>query len=234
MARRRGSGPRRPDTARNPSVRVRTAKGRKTSSTRWLQRQLNDPYVAEARRLGYRSRAAFKLIQLDDRFHILKRGARVVDLGAAPGGWAQVAAERVDGNGRGRVIAVDLLEMEPLPGVEVMQLDFSDEDAPDRIREMLDGPADVILSDMAPPATGHAATDHLRIVALCEMAFEFACETLAPGGAFIAKVWQGGTEHELLAQIKQAFVTVKHVKPPASRAESAELYLVATGFRGAS
>jgi 23S rRNA (uridine2552-2'-O)-methyltransferase len=218
---------------RDMAVRVKTAKQRKPSSTAWLARQLNDPYVAEARRLGYRSRAAFKLIELDDRFHVLKRGARVVDLGAAPGGWTQVAAARIGAaEGRGRIIAVDLLAIDPIPGATILQLDFLDAAAPAAIVAELKGPADVVLSDMAQPATGHSATDHIRIVALAEAAHLFATEILAPGGTFIAKVFQGGTEGQLLAALKRDFATVRHAKPPASRAESAEVYVVAQGFKG--
>jgi len=215
------------------ALKVR-ARGRTPSQVRWLQRQLSDPYVAEARRCGYRSRAAFKLAELDDRLRLLKPGARVVDLGAAPGGWTQVAVARTRAGepGGGRVVAVDLEEMKPFPGVGMLALDLLAEGAPARIRAVLGGPADLVLSDMAPRATGHAATDHLRIVALAEAAAEFALGTLAPGGAFIAKVWQGGAETALLARLKRAFVKVRHMKPPASRSESAETYLVATGFRG--
>lgn len=214
---------------RTPHVRVKTAKGRKASSTRWLERQLNDPYVAEAGRLGYRSRAAFKLGELDDRFRFLKPGKRVVDLGAAPGGWTQVAVERLRG---GCLIAVDRTEMEPIPGATILLLDFLSDQAPGEIKAALGGEADVVLSDMASPATGHAATDHLRIMALCEAAYDFAREVLAPGGSFIAKVLIGGTEQDLLATLKREFKTVKHVKPAASRAGSAEIYVVALGFRG--
>ena len=219
----------------NPSVRVKTARRRKSSSTRWLQRQLNDPYVSEAKRQGYRSRAAFKLIEIDDRFELLRPGLRVLDLGAAPGGWSQVAAERVDAGGDkgGAVLAVDLLQVDALPGVDHLELDFMDEEAPGLIRERLGGPVDVVLSDMAAPATGHASTDHLRIMALCETALDFAIHVLRPGGAFVAKVLQGGTEQNLLAQMKKQFASVRHVKPPASRKDSAEMYVVATGFRGA-
>lgn len=210
-------------------VRVRS-KTKTPSSRRWLERQLNDPYVARARREGYRSRAAFKLAEIDDKHHLLKPGARVVDLGAAPGGWSQVAAKRV--GPRGRVVAVDILAMEPIPGVEFKQLDFLDPRAPDEIKAMLGGPADVVLSDMAPNATGHRQTDHLRIMALVEAAAEFAREVLKPGGAFLAKVIQGGTEGALLAALKREFAEVKHVKPAASRPDSAELYVLATGYRG--
>lgn len=229
--------------ARSAATRVKTAKGRRLSSTRWLRRQLNDPYVAEARRLGLRSRAAFKLMELDDRFHFLKPGARVVDLGAAPGGWSQVAAERLGAEKKGTVVAVDITEMDPLPGVDILHLDFLDDDAPGHIIEALGGGegrnrhqnqlADVVLSDMAAPATGHAATDHLRIMALAEAALDFAVRILAPGGAFVAKVLQGGTELDLLNRLKKNFKTVRHAKPPASRADSAEMYVVAQGFRGA-
>ena len=219
-------------TGRTMTQRVRTAKGRKLSSTRWLQRQLNDPYVNEAQARGYRSRAAFKLLELDDRFGILGSGKRIVDLGAAPGGWTQVASERI-GKG-GRVVAMDISHMEPIAGAEILQGDFLDDDAPNRLRAALGGPADVVMSDMAAPATGHNATDHLRIMGLCEAALAFACEVLAPGGAFVAKVLQGGTENQLLAAMKQDFETVRHAKPPASRADSSEMYVVALGFRGRS
>jgi 23S rRNA (uridine2552-2'-O)-methyltransferase len=213
-------------------VRVKTGKSRSLSSKLWLERQLNDPYVARAKREGFRSRAAYKLAEIDDKFHFLKPGAKVVDLGAAPGGWSQVAAKRVGaGQGKGRVVAIDLLEMEPIPGVDFMQLDFLDENAPRVLRDLMGGPAEVVLSDMAANATGHRQTDHLKIVALVELAAEFASEVLKPGGAFVAKVLQGGTEASLLASLKRDFATVKHVKPAASRADSAELYLVATGFR---
>jgi 23S rRNA (uridine2552-2'-O)-methyltransferase len=179
-----------------------------------------------------RSRAAYKVIEIDDKAHFLKKGARVVDLGAAPGGWSQVAAKRVGAPEQGRVVAIDVLEMEPVGGVEFMQLDFLEQGAPEKLKAMLGGPADVVLSDMAANTTGHTRTDHLRIMALVELAFEFAREVLAPGGAFLAKVLQGGTEATLLAALKRDFQSVKHIKPPASRADSAELYLLATGFRG--
>lgn len=218
-------------TGRGRAERVKTAKQRSSSSTRWLERQLNDPYVAEARRQGYRSRAAFKLAELDGRFHLLKSGGRVVDLGAAPGGWTQVAVERV--GPKGKVVAVDLLAMDVIPGAQILLADFMDNATPALIRAALDGPADAVLSDMAPPTTGHGPTDHLRIVALAEAAFDFACEVLKPGGVFVAKVFQGGTEGELLARLKRAFASVRHAKPPASRSESAEAYVVAQGFRGA-
>jgi 23S rRNA (uridine2552-2'-O)-methyltransferase len=212
-------------------VRVKSGRNRKLSSKLWLERQLNDPYVARARREGLRSRAAFKLIEIDDKARLLKRGVRVVDLGAAPGGWSQVAAKRVGASAQGRVVAIDILTMEPIAGVDFAQLDFLDPAAPDKLKAMLGGPADVVLSDMAANATGHRKTDHLKIVALVEAAAEFAREVLAPGGSFLAKVLQGGTEASLLAGLKRDFTNVKHVKPAASRSDSAELYLLATGFR---
>ena len=212
-------------------VRVKTSKRRKQSSNLWLERQLNDPYVARAKREGFRSRAAFKLMEIDDKARVLKKGARVIDLGAAPGGWSQVAAKRVGAPQQGRVVAIDVLAMDSLPGVEFTQLDFLAADAPDKLKAMLGGPADVVLSDMAANATGHAKTDHLKIMALVEAAADFAREVLSPGGTFLAKVLQGGTEGALLAGLKRDFSSVKHVKPAASRADSAELYLLATGFR---
>jgi 23S rRNA (uridine2552-2'-O)-methyltransferase len=212
-------------------ARVRSGKSRSQSSRAWLERQLNDPYVARARREGLRSRAAFKLMEIDDKAKLLRKGARVVDLGAAPGGWSQVAAKRVT-PGQGCVVAIDLLPMDVLPGVDFMRLDFLDAAAPEKLKAMLGGPADVVLSDMAANATGHRQIDHLKIMALVEAAVQFAREVLAPGGAFLAKVLQGGTEGALLAALKRDFATVKHVKPAASRAESAELYLLATGYRG--
>jgi 23S rRNA (uridine2552-2'-O)-methyltransferase len=214
---------------RRLKVRVKD-KRKSVSSKRWLERQLNDPYVAQAKREGLRSRAAFKLIEIDDKHHVIKPGARVVDLGAAPGGWSQVAAKRV--GARGRVVAIDILEMDSIPGVEFAQLDFLDPAAPDKLKSMLGGPADVVMSDMAANATGHRRTDHLKIMALVEAAAEFAGEVLNGGGAFLAKVIQGGTEAELLTLLKRDFTSVKHVKPAASRADSAELYVLATGFRG--
>ena len=230
-----GGGSRTPSTTRAVAVRVKTARKRSHSSTQWLERQLNDPFVAEAKRLGYRSRAAFKLIQLDDKLHLLKPGARVVDLGAAPGGWTQVAVDRVKAEtGRGEVVGIDLLEIDPIAGATLLQGDFLAEDAPDSLRRIMGGPADLVLSDMAASATGHSATDHLRVIALAEAAYYFAAEVLSEGGTFVAKVFQGGTEGELLTSLKRDFTTVRHVKPPASRAESAEVYVVATGFRGAS
>jgi 23S rRNA (uridine2552-2'-O)-methyltransferase len=225
---------------RDLKVRVKTGKSRSLSSKLWLERQLNDPYVARAKREGWRGRAAFKLMEIDDKHHLLKTGARVVDLGAAPGGWSQVAAQRVAAKrvgareGRGRVVGIDLLEMAPVPGVDFIQLDFLDPAAPDRLKDLLGGPADVVLSDMAANATGHRKTDHLKIMALAEAAADFAREVLVPGGAFLGKVLQGGTEATLLASLKRDFASVKHVKPAASRTDSAELYLLATGFRGQS
>jgi 23S rRNA (uridine2552-2'-O)-methyltransferase len=214
-------------------VRVKTAKGRTLSSKLWLERQLNDPYVVRAKREGYRSRAAFKLAQIDDKHHFLKTGARVVDLGAAPGGWSQVAAKRVGAaEGRGRVVALDILDMPAIAGVDFLKLDFLETEAPEKLTAMLDGAADVVLSDMAANATGHRMTDHLRIMALVEAAADFARAVLKPGGTFLAKVIQGGTESALLAQLRRDYASVKHVKPAASRAESAELYVLATGFRG--
>jgi 23S rRNA (uridine2552-2'-O)-methyltransferase len=214
---------------RRLKVRVRSGKNRSLSSRLWLERQLNDPYVARARREGLRSRAAFKLSEIDDKNNILKPGARVVDLGAAPGGWSQVAARRV--GAEGRVVAIDVLEMDEIPGVEFIRLDFLDAGAPDKLKAMLGGPADVVLSDMAANATGHRQTDHLKIMALVEAAAEFAREVLKPGGSFLAKVIQGGTEAQLLASLKRDFATVRHIKPAASRTDSAELYVLATGFR---
>ena len=219
--------------ARPLAVRVKSGKGRKLSSKLWLERQLNDPYVARAKREGYRSRAAFKLAEIDDKARFLKKGARVIDLGAAPGGWSQVAAKRVHAPQQGRVVAIDMLAMDPLPGVDFIQLDFLDPTAPAKLKAMLGGGADVVLSDMAANATGHRKTDHIKIVALVEAASEFAREVLEPGGTFLAKVLQGGAEGELLALLKRDFKSVKHIKPPASRSDSAELYLLATGFRGA-
>lgn len=222
-------------TPERGKVRV-ISKGRRShSSHQWLERQLNDPYVRKAKAEGYRSRAAFKLIEIDDKNKLLKRGGRVVDLGAAPGGWAQIAAERTGSTqGKGKVVAIDLLEIEPIPGVEFAQIDFLDDEAPARLKEMLGGQADVVLSDMAANATGHRQTDHIKIVALVEAAAEFAKEVLAPGGSFLAKVLQGGTESELLASLKRDFKIVKHIKPPASRQGSAELYVLAMGFRGSA
>ena len=214
-------------------TRVKTARKRTLSSTLWLERQLNDPYVAKAKIDGYRSRAAYKILELQEKFKLFKPGGRIVDLGAAPGGWSQIAAREVKSReGKGRVIGIDLLEIEPIPGVEFKVMDFHDERAPDLLREWLGGPADGVMSDMAANATGHRKTDHLRIVGLAELAIEFACSVLAPGGFFLAKVLQGGSEGELLARLKKDFTTVRHLKPKASRADSAEMYVMATGFRG--
>ena len=219
------------DRGKRPlKVRLKNAKSRTVSSQRWLARQLNDPYVARAKREGFRSRAAFKLSEIDDKHHFLKSGARVVDLGAAPGGWSQVAAKRV--GAAGRVVAIDWLEMGAVPGVEFLRLDFLDPRAPQELKNLLGGPADVVLSDMAANATGHRPTDHLKIMALVEAAAEFARKVLRPGGVFLAKVIQGGTESELLAALKHDYASVKHVKPASSRTESAELYVLASGFRG--
>ena len=222
-------------TGRRATVRVKTARGRTVSQQRWLQRQLNDPYVAEARKRGYRSRAAFKLLQLDDQFKFLKRGARVVDLGAAPGGWTQVAVERTKPEqSDGVVIGIDITPVDPIAGATVLAKDFYDDDAPELLTKLLGGPADVVLSDMAASATGDTQIDHLRIMALAETAHDFAVRVLRPGGSFVAKVLRGGTERTLLERLKRDFVKVRHVKPEASRADSAEMYVVATGFRGAA
>lgn len=223
--------------ARELKQRVKTARKRSLSSTLWLERQLNDPYVARAKRDGYRSRAAYKLLEIDAKFRLLGPGRRVIDLGAAPGGWSQVAAKAVGSaeggvGGLGRVVGIDLLPIEPLPGVDFLALDFLAEEAPDLLKERLGGPADLVLSDMAANATGHRKTDHLRIMGLAEAAAAFAREVLAPGGAYLAKVLQGGTEGTLLADLKRDFATVRHVKPAASRADSSELYVLAQGFRG--
>lgn len=221
-------------------VRVRTANKRKLSSTRWLERQLNDPYVAAAKREGYRSRAAYKLKEIDEKYKLLHPGDVVVDLGAAPGGWSQVAIERVkstegQGKSEGQVVGIDISEMDPIPGVTLLHADFMEDDAPQALIDALGGKrANAVLSDMAAPATGHRQTDHLRIMGLCETALAFAIEVLAPEGVFLCKVLQGGTANELLATMKQNFAVVRHVKPKASRADSAELYVLATGFRGAS
>jgi 23S rRNA (uridine2552-2'-O)-methyltransferase len=224
------------DNGRGPSgrgiplrVKVKTTKTRTASSNRWLERQLNDPYVREAKNKGYRSRAAFKLLELDEKFHFLKKGAHVLDLGAAPGGWAQVALARVGTTGR--VVGADVLEMEPIAGVTLFKADLLDPETAALLKDALGGPADVVMTDMAAPTTGHRATDHLRTTALFEVALDVAEDALKPGGVFVGKVFQGGAKNEILARIKKSFTDVKHVKPPASRAESVELYLVATGFR---
>jgi 23S rRNA (uridine2552-2'-O)-methyltransferase len=211
-------------------VHVKKARGRKESSRRWLERQLNDPYVRQAQSKGYRSRAAFKLIELDGKFRFLKKGARILDLGAAPGGWTQVAVAQVGATGR--VVGADILEMEPIAGAILFHADLLDAKTPALLKDALGGPADVVLTDMAAPTTGHRATDHLRTMALLEVALDVAEDVLKPGGIFVGKVFQGGAAGELLTRIKKSFADVKHVKPPASRAQSVELYLVATGFRG--
>ncbi len=223
---------------RDLRVRVKTARGRKLSSTRWLERQLNDPYVRRARAEGYRGRAAFKIIELDDRFGFLVPGARVVDLGCAPGGWCQVAVTRTNALGEaagkpvGRVVGIDLQEVEPLPGADIHRLDFMEEGADDRVKDWIGGRADVVMSDMAAAASGHKQTDHLRIVALCEAAAALAFDVLEPGGTFVAKVLAGGAETELQTLLNRRFDKVANVKPPASRSDSSEKYVVATGFRG--
>jgi 23S rRNA (uridine2552-2'-O)-methyltransferase len=224
-----GAGP------RKLAVRLKTAKGRTTSSQLWLARQLNDPYVAQAKQDGYRSRAVYKLLQIHERYKLLKPGQRVIDLGAAPGGWSQAAARLVKAGepGGGQVIAIDIAAMEQIPDVAILELDFMADAAPVRLKELLNGhKADIVLSDMAASATGHRPTDHLRIMGLCEAAAAFAEEVLTPGGTFVAKALQGGTERTLLEQLKRTFTSVRHVKPAASRADSAELYVLATGFRG--
>ncbi len=212
---------------RGLAVMLRTSRGRTPAQQRWLNRQLNDPYVAAAQKQGLRSRAAFKLMELDDRFKLITKGCRVLDLGAAPGGWTQVALQR----GAGRVVGVDLLAIDPIEGATLIKGDFEDPDMPARLTELMGGPADVVLSDMAPNTTGHAATDHIRIMGLAELALHFATGLLAPGGSFVAKVFQGGSEKEMLLPMKQRFATVKHAKPPASRKESSELYVVAQGLK---
>lgn len=226
----RGSG-RRGDGGRMMMTRVRSARGRPSGSTRWLQRQLNDPYVQKAQAAGYRSRAAFKLIELDDRFHFLKPNSRVIDLGAAPGGWCQVAAERCP---KGCVVGADIQTIDPIAGAEVLELDVFAQDAIRRLEASLGGKADIVLSDMAPATTGHKRTDQLRISALADAAYDVARQMLAPGGAFAVKVFQGGAPAELLTTLKKDFVQARHAKPPASRADSAEMYLIATGFRAES
>lgn len=214
---------------RRAAVRVRAAKRFSNSSRRWLQRQMNDPYVAAAKEEGFRSRAAYKLLQLDEQFHLLRPGKRVVDLGAAPGGWSQVARQKVGDHGT--VVALDLLPMDPIPGVTALQMDFLTSDAPDLLRQAMQGSADVVLSDMAPSTTGHSRTDHTRITLLAEAAAHFALEVLAPDGVFVCKLFQGGADKELLDLLKQRFARVRHAKPPASRSDSTESYIVATGFR---
>jgi len=208
-------------------VKVKKDRARSQSSRAWLERQLNDPYVAAAKSKGYRSRAAFKLVELNQKFRFLKKGARVLDLGSAPGGWSQVAVQA-----GAQIVAADVLEMEPIAGVTFFKADLTDPDVPDMLKQALAGPADVVLTDMAAPTTGHRATDHIRTITLVEIALEVALDTLKPGGVFVGKVFQGGSSNELLARLKKAFRDVKHVKPPASRSESVELYVVATGFKG--
>jgi 23S rRNA (uridine2552-2'-O)-methyltransferase len=218
-----------PPGKRLTHVSLKTAKGRTTASQRWLARQLNDPYVKAAHAAGWRSRAAFKLTELDDRFKLLKPGHRVVDLGAAPGGWTQVAMSRI--GPQGKVVALDLLPMDGVAGTIVLQGDFQEAEVEAAVIAALDGPADLVLSDMAPNTTGHGSTDNLRITALAELALDFALRVLAPGGGFVAKLFQGGAEREVLARLKKHFAEVRHAKPPASRKESSENYVVATGFR---
>ncbi|HEY8613272.1 MAG TPA: RlmE family RNA methyltransferase [Roseomonas sp.] len=215
---------------RNLSTRLRTARGRTTASQKWLERQLNDPYVKAAKAAGWRSRAAFKILELDERFKLFRPNQRIVDLGAAPGGWTQVAVKRA--GERGKVVALDILPMDPIPGAIVLQGDFNEEAAEQAVLEALDGQADLVMSDIAPNTTGHNATDHLRILALVELAADFARKVLSPGGAFVAKVFQGGTERDLLNALKRDYATVRHAKPPASRKDSSEMYVVAQGFRG--
>lgn len=215
---------------RTEKKRVKTAKKRSTASTQWLARQLNDPYVAQAKRDGYRSRAAYKLVEMDEKFHLLKAGMRVLDLGAAPGGWTQVAIAKI--GEKGFVLGLDLLPISPIPGATLLQMDFMADDAPDKIKAALGGQANLVMSDMAGNTTGHTPTDHIRIISLCETAYDFAKQVLAPNGAFICKVLRGGTENDLLKMMKQDFTSVKHTKPKSSRSDSAESYVVATGFRG--
>jgi len=215
---------------RELNVHVKTAKRRDYASTLWLKRQLNDPYVRKAKAEGWRSRAAYKLLELDEKFSLLKPGANIVDLGCAPGGWLQVAVKAI--GAKGKVVGIDYLHVPAVPGADILEMDFLDEEAPVRLKEMLGGEADVVLSDMAAPTTGHRSTDHLRIVALAEAALDYAEDVLAPGGAFVCKVFAGGAEGDLLIRLKQNFESVKHAKPKASRSHSAEKYVVATGFRG--
>ncbi len=219
---------------RSLKTRVKTARKRTLSSTLWLERQLNDPYVARAKREGWRSRAAFKLLEIDEKYHLLEPGQRIVDLGAAPGGWSQVAAKKLRAaDGKGRVVGIDLIDIEPIPGVNFAVMDFLAEDSPDRLKAMLGGPANAVLSDMAANTTGHKKTDHLRIVHLAELAADYAAQVLQPGGFFLCKLFQGGETAELVTRLKRDFAQVRHIKPQASRADSAELYVLATGFRGA-
>lgn len=225
--------PAKPAGARVLRTRIKKKSGLKESSRRWLERHMNDPYVQRSKADGYRSRAAYKLIEIDDRYHLLKPGLRVIDLGAAPGGWCQVAAARTGSTeDNPRVVGIDYLEMDPVPGAPVLLMDFLDDDAPARLAEALGGAPDLVLSDMAAPTTGHRRTDHIRTMHLCEVAADFAISVLKPGGHFLAKTFQGGTEAALLTRLKQNFRSVHHVKPPASREESAELYLLAKDFKG--
>lgn len=215
-------------TTREKAVRVKTARRRTSSSTKWLQRQLNDPYVHEAQRLGYRSRAAFKILQIHEKLNLFHKGQVVVDLGAAPGGWSQIAAQHKVK----KIVAIDLLPVDPLPGVDFVQMDFMADEAPDLLKSMTGGPVDLVMSDLAPNTSGHRETDHLRIMGLVEAAYDFATEVLKPGGNFVAKVFQGGAQSDLLARMKRDFKTVRHIKPPSSRKDSAEQFVVAVGFRG--
>lgn len=214
---------------RRDAVRVRATRQRSNSSHQWLQRQLNDPYVAAAKEEGYRSRAAFKILQLDEQFNLLKPGMRIVDLGAAPGGWSQVAIDKI--GAKGKLVALDILPMDPISGVEIIEMDFLADDAPEKLKALLKGYADLVLSDLAPSTTGHTRTDHIRVMALAEAAALFAMEVLSPGGNFVCKFFQGGAEKQLLAKLKKHFTKVKHAKPAASRSQSSETYLVAQGFR---
>ena len=214
-------------SGREPTKRVKTAKGRKLSSTLWLQRQLNDPYVQKANREGYRSRAAYKIKEIDDKMNLIKPGMDVLDLGAAPGGWSQIAVEKK----ANKVIALDILPMDPMDGVTILEMDFTEDEAPEALIQLTGEGVDIVMSDMAPNTVGHRQTDHLRIMALVELAYDFAIQVLKPGGTFLAKVWQGGAQNELVAQMKKDFKTVKHIKPPASRQDSSESFVVAQGFR---
>ncbi|KQX40827.1 23S rRNA methyltransferase [Devosia sp. Root436] len=229
-----GTGGRKSD--KDLKIRVKSAKGRKVSSTKWLERQLNDPYVARARAEGYRSRAAFKIREMDEKHKLFRKGMRIVDLGAAPGGWSQVAAKAIGSTSANPlIVGIDYLEMDPIPGVILLQKDFTDDDAPAQLIVAMGGKkADLVMSDMAWPTTGHRPTDHLRIVQLIEIAADFALDVLAPGGTFVAKVFQGGTEHELLHMLKRHFKSTMHAKPPSSRQDSAEAYLIAKGFKGSN
>ena len=216
------------DAGRTKPARLKTAKGRTSSQQAWLERQINDPFSAEARALGYRSRAAFKLSEIDDRFRLIRKGSLIVDLGCAPGGWVQIAQQR----GAGKIVGIDLLPVDPLPPAELVQMDFTDPAAPALLIDLLGGKPDLVLSDMAPNTVGHRETDHLRIVGLIEMGADFAVSVLKPGGAFVAKAFQGGETAEIIARLKQHFTKVQNVKPKASRADSSEVFLVATGFKG--